>query len=55
MTSTSGFSARSLRSVGLSVRHAMSTWPESMASLSGAGSLKNWTKTSGACAASSPA
>jgi hypothetical protein len=48
MTSALPLLSMSLRSVGLSVRHAMSTCPPSTAVLSGAGSVKYWMKTCGA-------
>ena len=49
MTSALPPSSMLLRSVGLSVRQAMSTWPFSTAVLSGAGSVKYWTKTWALC------
>ena len=49
MTSALPPSSMEFRSVGLSVRHAMSTSPPSTAVLSGAGSLKYWTKTCALC------
>ena len=49
MTSALPPSSMELRSVGLSVRQAMSTSPPSTAVLSGAASLKYWTKTCALC------